>query len=175
MYFYGTKCRRGCRTPQVGGKLRNGGYDKGMAAVTLIVRVLVGALFVAAGASKVGHFNDLAAAIAGFRILPEPFVGPLAVLLPFFEIGLGLYLIAGLFTRAAAAVGAVQLTIYAAAIASAVIRHIPATCGCFGPQDTATADWPHVVTDLALAAICVLVALRAPGLFALDTRFRSAS
>jgi uncharacterized membrane protein YphA (DoxX/SURF4 family) len=146
-----------------------------MAAVTLIVRLLVGALFVFAGASKVGHFNDLAAAIAGFRILPEPFVGPLAVLLPFFEIGLGLYLIAGLFTRAAAVVGAVQLTIYGAAIASAVIRHIPANCGCFGPQDTAKADWPHVVVDLALAAVCILVAWRAPGLFALDTRMRSAS
>jgi uncharacterized membrane protein YphA (DoxX/SURF4 family) len=146
-----------------------------MAAVTLIVRVLVGALFIAAGAAKVGHFNDLAAAIAGFRILPEPVIGPLAVVLPFFEIGLGLYLVAGLFTRAAASVGAVQLVIYAAAIASAVIRHIPANCGCFGPQDTAKADWPHVAADLALAAVCALVAWRAPGLFALDTRIRSAS
>lgn len=146
-----------------------------MAAVTLIVRVLVGALFIGAGVAKIGHFNDLAAAIAGFRILPEAAVGPLAVLLPFFEVGLGLYLVLGLFTRTAAAIGAAMLTIYAAAIASAVIRHIPANCGCFGPQDTATADWPHVVADLALAAVCALVAWRAPGLFALDTRMRSTS
>lgn len=146
-----------------------------MAAVTLLVRVLVGALFVAAGASKVGHFNDLAAAIAGFRLLPEAIVGPLAVVLPFFEIGLGLYLVAGLFTRAAAAIAAVQLTIYALTIASAVLRHIPANCGCFGPQDTASADWPHVFADLALAAVCALVAWRAPGLFALDNRFRSST
>ncbi|HLI97103.1 MAG TPA: MauE/DoxX family redox-associated membrane protein [Candidatus Baltobacteraceae bacterium] len=145
-----------------------------MGAMTLIVRVLVGALFIFAGVAKVGHFNDLAAAIAGFRILPEPVVGPLAVLLPFFEIGLGLYLAAGLFTRTAATIAAVQLTVYAAAIASAVIRHIPANCGCFGPQDQVPADWPHVVVDLALAAVCVLVARRAPGLFALDTRLRSA-
>ncbi len=146
-----------------------------MAAVTLIVRVLVGALFVAAGASKVGHFNDLAAAIAGFRILPEPVVWPLAVLLPFFEIGLGLYIVAGLFTRVAATIGAIQLAIYAAAIASAVIRHIPANCGCFGPQDTATADWPHVLADLGLAAICAFIARRAPGSFALDNRMESPS
>lgn len=161
--------------PQVGGNRAKGGYHSGMAAVTLIVRVLVGALFIAAGASKVGHFNDLAAAIAGFRLLPEPLVGPFAVLLPFFEIGLGLYLVAGLFTRAAATIGAVQLTVYAAAIASAVIRHIPANCGCFGPQDTATADWPHVITDLALAGICAVLAWRAPGPLALDNRMRSSS
>jgi len=146
-----------------------------MAAVTLIIRVLTGALFIAAGASKAGHFKDLAAAIAGFRILPEAAVGPLAVVLPFFEIGLGLYLVAGLFTRAAAVVAAIQLVIYAAAIASAVVRHIPANCGCFGPQDTATADWPHVLADLALAAVCALLAWRAPGLLALDNRMRSTS
>lgn len=143
-----------------------------MAAMTLVVRLLVGGLFIAAGASKVGHFNDLASAIAGFRILPEAAVGPLAVILPFFEIGLGLYLVAGLFTRVVAVISAIQLAVYAAAIASAVIRHIPANCGCFGPGDTATADWPHVMADLALAAVCALLAWRAPGLLALDNRLR---
>lgn len=134
-----------------------------MGAVIVIARLLVGALFIAAGVLKVGHFDDLASAIAGFRLLPEAVIGPLAVLLPFFEIVLGLFLIAGRFTRAAAAVGAVQLTIYAAAIASAVVRHIPANCGCFGPQDSAPADWPHVAVDLALAGICVIVAWRSKG------------
>lgn len=159
--------------PQVGGNRQAGQYHRGMPAVTLIVRVLVGALFLAAGASKVGHFDDLAGAIAGFRILPQPVIAPLAVVLPFFEIGLGLYLLAGLYTRAAALIGAVQLVVYAAAIASAVVRNIPANCGCFGPQDTAKADWPHVLADLALAAVCALLAWRAPGLLAIDNRMRS--
>lgn len=141
--------------------------------ITLAVRLLLGALFVVAGATKVGHFDDLAAAIAGFRILPEGVVGPLAVVLPFFEIGLGLYLAAGLFARTAAIISAAQLTIYAGAIASAVVRHIPANCGCFGPQDRATADWPHVFVDLALAAVCLIVARRAPGPFSIDNRMRS--
>ncbi len=147
--------------------------ERKQAAAILAVRVLIGALFLTAGALKVGHFNELAAAIAGFRILPASVVGPIAVLLPFFELLLGLYLIAGLFTRWTAAVGALQLTIYAAAIASAVVRHIAANCGCFGPQDSATADWPHVAVDLVLAALCVVVAWGAPGLYALDRRMRS--
>jgi uncharacterized membrane protein YphA (DoxX/SURF4 family) len=147
-------------TPEVGG------------AVTLALRVLIGVVFLLAGALKVGHFDDLAAAIAGFRILPAEAIGPIAVLLPFFEIFVGLYLVTGLFTRAAAIAAAASLTVYAVAIASAVIRHIPANCGCFGPQDTATADWPHVIVDLAFAAVCALVAWRAPGLFAIDNRIR---
>ena len=85
---------------------------------------------------------------------------------------LGLYLVAGLFTRVAAWVAAVQFVVYAAAIGSAVVRGIPANCGCFGPGDAAVADWPHVAFDLALTALAVLIALRAPGAFALDRRLR---
>lgn len=127
---------------------------------------------IAAGALKVGHFSDLAAAIAGFRLLPPEAIGPLAIVLPFFEIGLGAYLLVGLFTRGAAVVAVVQFLIYAGAIASAVLRHLPANCGCFGPNDRATADWPHVGFDLLLAALCAIVAWRAPGAFAVDERMR---
>jgi uncharacterized membrane protein YphA (DoxX/SURF4 family) len=140
--------------------------------VVAVARWLLGALLVAAGALKIGHPVDLASAIAGFRLLPPELVAPLAVILPYFEVLLGLYLLAGLFTRVAAWVAAAQFVIYAAAIASAVLRGIPANCGCFGPGDTAVADWPHVAFDLALAAVAAFIAVRAPGALALDRRLR---
>ncbi len=139
-------------------------------AVTFAVRVLVGAMFVVAGATKIGHFNDFAAAIAGFRILPPSAIGPLAVFLPFFEVGLGLYLLLGLFTRAGAIVAGAQLLVYGGAVASAAIRHLPATCGCFGPADRAKADWPHAAGDFALALVCAFLVWRGPGIWALDRR-----
>ena len=98
-----------------------------------LARWLLGALLIWAGAFKVGHPETLASAIAGFRLLPPGVVAPLAVILPYFEILLGLYLIAGLFTRAAGWVAMVQFVVYAGAIASAVLRGIPANCGCLGP------------------------------------------
>ncbi|MGD0967806.1 MAG: MauE/DoxX family redox-associated membrane protein [Candidatus Aquilonibacter sp.] len=140
--------------------------------VVAVARLVLGGLLIWAGALKIGHPIDLASAIAGFRLLPPDLVAPLAVILPYFEVLLGLYLLAGLFTRVAAWVAAVQFVIYAAAIASAVVRGIPANCGCFGPGDAAVADWPHVAFDLALAALAILIALRAPGAFALDRRLR---
>ncbi len=143
-----------------------------MNAAVFVMRVVLGGLLVVTGALKVGHAPDLAAAIAGFRLLPAGAVGPLALALPFFELLLGGYLVAGLFTQAAAIVAGVQFVIYAGAIASAVIRHIPANCGCFGPHDTAVADWPHVAFDLALALLSAFVAYRAPGIPAIDRRLR---
>jgi uncharacterized membrane protein YphA (DoxX/SURF4 family) len=143
-----------------------------MNAAVFVMRVVLGGLLMVTGALKVGHAPDLAAAIAGFRLLPAGAVGPLALALPFFELLLGGYLVAGLFTRTAAIVAAAQFVIYAGAIASAVIRHIPANCGCFGPHDTAVADWPHVAFDLALALSSAFVAYRAPGILAVDRRLR---
>ena len=144
-----------------------------MSIIIALARVLLGLLLIVTGALKVGHAPDLAAAIAGFRLLPGFIVAPMALVLPFFELMLGLYLIVGLFTRMTAIFATAQFLIYAGAIASAILRNIPADCGCFGPNDTATADWPHVAFDLALAAVAALIAYSAPGALALDRRLTS--
>ncbi len=133
----------------------------------------MGGLLLVAGALKVGHSVELAAAIAGFRLLPAAAIGPLALGLPLFEMLLGLYLIAGLFTRIAATVASVQVVVYAAAVASAVVRQSPANCGCFGPGDGAVADWPHVAFDLGFALASAFIIYGAPGAFAVDRRLRS--
>jgi uncharacterized membrane protein YphA (DoxX/SURF4 family) len=145
-----------------------------MNAAVFVVRVLLGALLLAAGALKVGHAPALAASIAGFRLLPAAITGPLALALPYVELLLGLYLVAGLFTRVVATIAAAQFVLYSGAIASAVLRHIAANCGCFGPGDATVADWPHVAFDLLLAAASVFVAWGAPGALAFDRRLRSA-
>jgi len=141
-----------------------------MAAAVFVIRVLLGGLLIVAGALKVGHPAELASSIAGFRLLPAAIVGPLALALPYVEILLGAYLVAGLFTRVAAVVSALQFAGYGAAVASAVVRHIPANCGCFGPGDAAVADWPHVAFDMMLAAASAFIAFGAPGALAVDKK-----
>ncbi len=141
-----------------------------MNVAVLLIRIFLGGVLLVAGALKAGHPVSLAANIAAFRLLPAAIVGPLALALPYLELLLGVYLVVGLFTRFAGVVAASEFSIYAAAIASAVIRRIPAACGCFGPKDTAVADWPHVAFDLALAVAGCFVAYGAPGALALDRK-----
>ena len=143
-----------------------------MAAVT-ILRIALGLLLIVAGALKVGHSLDLAASIASFRLLPPAVIAPLAVALPFVEIFVGLYLAIGLLTRWAAILAALQFALYGAAVSSAVLRGLSPDCGCFGPNDRATADWPHAAFDFALALCATLVAIYAPGSLALDRRISS--
>lgn len=144
-----------------------------MQLAVFLLRLILGGLLIVTGALKVGHAPELASALAGFRLLPGEVVAPMALVLPYFELLVGLYLVAGLFTRVVGWITVVQFVLYAAAIASAVIRGIPANCGCFGPNDQATADWPHVAFDLALALLAFIIARFAPGILAVDRRLQS--
>ena len=136
----------------------------------LVVRVVLGGIFVVAGASKVGHAAEFAQQIAAFRLLPQAVIAPMALVLPFFEILLGGYLVIGLFTRVAAWVAAALLLAFDVAIASAVVRGMTLNCGCFGTHDTTVTTWAEVARDAVFVLLAVFVALRPPGTWALDRR-----
>jgi len=139
-------------------------------AAVLFVRVVLGAIFVVAGVSKVGHAAEFAQQIAAFRLLPQPVIAPMALVLPFLEILLGGYLVIGLFTRVAAWIGALLLLVFDGAIASAVVRGMTLNCGCFGTHDTTVTTWAEVARDAVFVLLAVFVALRPPGMLALDRR-----
>jgi len=136
----------------------------------LVLRLVLGAIFIVAGASKIGHGAEFAAQIAGFRILPQPVIAPMALALPFLEVLLGGYLVLGLFTRAAGWIAVLLLALFDGAIASAVVRGMTVSCGCFGPNDKTVTTWAEVARDAIFVLLAVVVALRAPGTLALDRR-----
>jgi uncharacterized membrane protein YphA (DoxX/SURF4 family) len=138
--------------------------------VILALRIAIGAIFVVAGVSKLGHADVFAAQIAGFRLLPQVVIAPMATVLPFLEILLGGYLILGLFTRTAAWIAVAFFAAFDAAIASAVVRGMTVSCGCFGPNDTTVTTWAEVARDFVFVVLAVIVAVRPPGTLALDRR-----
>jgi uncharacterized membrane protein YphA (DoxX/SURF4 family) len=140
----------------------------------LVLRVVLGVIFIVAGASKIGHATLFAAQIAGFQLLPPPVIAPMALVLPFLEVLLGGYLIVGLFTRAAAWCAVVLLAVFDGAIASAVVRGLTVSCGCFGPNDKTVTTWAEVARDAVFVLLAVIVALRPPGTLAVDRRIGNA-
>jgi putative oxidoreductase len=140
-----------------------------MGVAVLIVRILIGGLLLVAGILKAHDGpSATAATIAGYRILPPVLVAPLGVALPYLEILLGGYLVAGLFARAAAYAAAAQFLLFAGAVASLVVRQIPANCGCFGSGVNTPPSWGHVAVDVALAAVTFAAGWFAPGRLAVD-------
>jgi len=140
-----------------------------VAYVIFALRLLIGGTLVIAGLLK-AHDGPVVTAgfVAGYRILPPALVAPLGVALPYAEIVLGAYLLAGFLTRGAAWVATAQFALFAGAVGSLVLRGIPADCGCFGSGVPTPPSWWHVAADVALGAMTAAIALRGPGTYALD-------
>jgi uncharacterized membrane protein YphA (DoxX/SURF4 family) len=140
-----------------------------VAALIFILRVAIGALLVVAAAFKL---HDGAAAsvesVAAYRILPAFLVTVLGVALPYIELALGGYLVLGLFVRVVGWIVTAQFALFAVAVSTLVIRHLPADCGCFGSGLPTPPSWGHVAADVLLAVVSGVIALYGPGLFAAD-------
>jgi putative oxidoreductase len=130
-----------------------------------IVGLLVGAIFVFAGLTKLIEFQPLrfldpmvfARDIDNYKILPWSMSVPLALYLPWLEIICGLALIfRRLYSGALTLILALMLVFLGGSIA-AKARGIDITCGCFGHvSDQLSFAW-HLVLDFAiLAAVLVL-------------------
>ncbi len=140
-----------------------------MGRLIFALRLVLGALLLTAGILKAHDGPTVtAASIAAYRILAPNVVAPLGVALPYAEIILAAYLLAGLFTRAAAIVAAVQFAVFAGAVASLVVRRLPADCGCFGSGVATPPSWGHVALDALLVFAAAAIAWRPPGVFAVD-------
>lgn len=96
------------------------------------IRCIVGGLFIYAGSLKLADVPAFAIAVDSFRLLPWPLVAVTAVTLPVLEIAAGLLWITNLAARPAALVIFGLCAVFCAVLASAMIRGLDVSCGCFG-------------------------------------------
>ncbi|HEY0696939.1 MAG TPA: MauE/DoxX family redox-associated membrane protein [Micromonospora sp.] len=98
----------------------------------IAARFGLAAVFLLAGASKVGDLAASGRAVNAYRLMPYELAAVIGAALPFVELALGVLLLLGLATRLAAGVAAGLLVIFIAGIGSAWARGLAIDCGCFG-------------------------------------------
>jgi len=132
----------------------------------LTARCVIAAVFLRAGLAKLTDLRDFRSAVRNYRLLPPALVPAVAVSLPFAEVAAAIMLAAGILPGVVAGLLALLLLIFAAAIAVNLARGRVFDCGCAGaaPQ---TISWMHVLSNGALAALAVAVALAPPTALAL--------
>ncbi len=143
--------------------------------VSLVSRLVLGGVFLYAGASKVLNPGGLATSIRSYGLsLPEWFVTLSAYSLPLLEVLLGAYLVAGLFTRTAAWTASFFMILFTLALLQGVLRGLEIDCGCFGSSSSGEASslWVDVLRDLGLLALGLQLAFNPPGKFSVDARLR---
>src|SRR5216110_2506422 len=130
-----------------------------------IADVIVGGVFIYAGAIKVLDPIRFANDIENYKILPWTIGVGLAFYLPWLEIFCGLALILRLFYRGALSILTALVVVFLVATIAAKIRGLDITCGCFGHTSQNWSFPAHLALDLgvltALAALCYCSVVRA--------------
>jgi len=145
--------------------------------LTLLARLLLGGVLLVAGGLKVSKPTDSANAVAAYKLLPINVAHLFGYALPWFEVALGILLIAGILLRPAAIAGGLIMLVFIAAIASAWARGLLLDCGCFGGGgeiDPSLADQVHrtyfieIMRDLGLALTALYLYFFPYGKFSIE-------
>lgn len=121
-------------------------------ALLLVFRIVLGGLFVYAGAVKVGDPLDFAQDIRNYRLVGQSLSFIAALVLPWLEIVAGAFLIAGIWKRGAALVITGLLVFFIVLTLVTMARGLDVDCGCFGSLGRKS-GWGVVLEDLGMLAL----------------------
>jgi putative oxidoreductase len=126
--------------------------------------MIVGGIFIYAGAIKALDPIRFASDIDNYKILPWAIGVRLAFYLPWLEILCGLALIVRHLYRGGLSILTALASIFIIATIAAKIRGLDITCGCFGHASKNWSFTAHLALDLsllaALIALCICDRLR---------------
>ena len=125
--------------------------------IGLVARLVVGVVWVVAGALKLPDPTESVRAVRAYQLLPEAVVPTVGHVLPIVEIVVGALLVLGLLTRGAAVVSLVLFAAFVFGISWAWSQGLQIECGCFGGGGTkqgASDKYPgEIARDVGLAAL----------------------
>jgi uncharacterized membrane protein YphA (DoxX/SURF4 family) len=128
----------------------------GQPHVQLLLRLVLGGLLLLAGVSKLADRPAFREAVADYDVLPMWLERPFAALVPLIETALGVLLLIGFGTRAAAALAAPLFLSFAIAIGINVWRGRSFDCHCFGAAQREGIG-PAALLRSALLVVAALV------------------
>ena len=104
---------------------------KTLNALHWLLRCILSGIFLYSGYVKLKAPLQFAVAIAGYKLVPEHLIFPLATYLPWIEIALGLGILIGWKIRYFSMGAAALLLFFIVVLTITVSRGIDANCGCF--------------------------------------------
>jgi len=127
-------------------------------AVLLVFRIVLGGLFVYAGAAKALTPLDFAQNVRNYQLVGQSLSFIAALILPWLEILAGAFLVLGIWRRGAALVVSALLVFFIALTVVTMIRGLDVDCGCFGALDR-KAGLGVILEDLGMLylGLCLLL------------------
>jgi putative oxidoreductase len=126
-----------------------------------LFRVIVGGVFIWAGALKIADPLGFAQSIKNYQVVPHTLAFLIAVVLPWVEVLSGAFCIIGVFKRSSSLLLSLLLSGFIGFVALALARGIDTSCGCFG-SFSRRADFSLILTDAVLLVFSLSVFFARP-------------
>lgn len=128
------------------------------------IQLVLGFLFILAGALKLAEPSSFAASVATFRFFPRAWSNVIAIAVPPIEILLGALVIFGPWRRVAALGLIVFNLAFIVLLTQGLLRGLSFECGCFGAWDPlASKPWLALLRDVLFLLGSFLVYRRSAG------------
>jgi peroxiredoxin len=127
-----------------------------MNTLLLVARLLLAAVFVVAGLTKLADRAGSRQALIGFGI-PPVLATPLGIVLPLVELAVALALLPAASAWWGALSALALLLVFVVGIGYNLVRGRTPDCHCFGQLHSAPVGWPTLIRNALLAAVAVIM------------------
>lgn len=125
--------------------------------LSLIARIVLGGIFILAAVGKIADPALFAKEIANYQILPTIFVNLSAITLPWIELAIGFFLIAGVRLKANSFGAGFLLAVFVVAVAIAMMKGLNINCGCYSQAAYQEVGIKKVLENLGLFILSVYI------------------
>lgn len=122
--------------------------------MTLVIRVVLGAVFLFSSAGKIANPDAFATIVTNFQLLSPQLVSLTAIILPWVEAICGVALVVGRMEKGAALLVSAMMMVFIAIILYNGYRGLNVACGCF----SLAAKEPSNITLNTLRNLVILAA-----------------
>lgn len=123
--------------------------------LTLLSRLMIGGVFIAASFYKIIDPGAFAKSIWYYHLTPGYLINLMALILPWLELLLGLGLIVGFWYRGSIFWATLLMMVFIAALGSTIARGINIDCGCFkASEGTTRSAWSAIIPNFAWILFC---------------------
>jgi rhodanese-related sulfurtransferase len=126
--------------------------------LSVFCRVLLAAIFISFALSKIMRPAVFALNVVDYNLTPAWGVNLWSLALPWGELVVGLFLLLGIRTRAAATLIGAMNVIFIVGLVNAILHHMPINCGCVGEVGEPV-NWWKVTKNTGMLIMCIQIFL----------------
>ena len=124
-----------------------------------VARLTLGCIFIYASIDKIAFPGEFAKIVQSYNILPDFLVKITALVLPWIELLLGIFLVIGLFVKKSAIILTSLLFIFLVALGVQATKGPIEDCGCFGkiPFLSSSNTFILIIRDLVFLSLGLMI------------------